>query len=491
MRHREVLRLISLGSGMAPLLAMPILILTFAASACAQTSAGAAASTSPAATTQPPSAESLENWRAGMARVPPPNKGCFTAAYPSIEWREVPCTAAPAVPYPPARGPRSDVAGNGTDVSAQVTGYITESIGSFDSVTGVTSETGTGTFNGPNAFTLQLNANFFASAACNGATNPSNCLGWQQFVYANVSCPHCAFMQYWLINYVNPCPQGWIKYQSDCYANSNAVNVPAQTITNLVNLSITGQAQAGGKDTLTMAVGGTLYAMTGEDSVVDLAQGWQAAEFNIVGDCCGSQANFNNGSTIVVRTSVDNGTGNAPSCAAEGFTGETNNLNFASAPTAQRKTLPAVVFTESSAGGAASPCASATPVGGAAAVTFTATPTAGEVPLAVTFEARNLTLPMTYTINFGDATTGGFSRSSCTGSNSVGAKGGIECSGSASHTYAAAGGYVATLLNASSTTVGTATITVGHTRPTRPLVSSTSAPPPSSPPVAISTSAPE
>ena len=294
----------------------------------------------------------------------PPRPGCFSSAYPSNQWQEVPCTTAPAVPFPPARGPRSDTVGNGNDVSAQVSGHISEAVGSFDSVTGVTSESGTGTFGGPNAFTLQLNSNFFASPACSGAANPSNCLGWQQFVYANVSCPHCAFIQYWLINYNATCPSGWTASGGDCFTNSAAVNVPAQTITNLGNLSLTGQVNSGGNDIFIMAVGSNVYSVQGVDTVVFLAQGWQDAEFNVVGDCCGSQANFNTGSTIVVRTSVNYGTLNAPSCLGQGFTGETNNLNFAAPPAAIHGTFPAILFTENSAGGAPSACASATGVAG-------------------------------------------------------------------------------------------------------------------------------
>src|SRR5258707_5448502 len=98
----------------------------------------------PPTATPPPSAKTLHDWRKGMARVPAPKKGCFTSSYPSTEWQEVPCTTAPARPYPPARGGgRPDQIGNGHDVSAQVTtGHISEAIGSFDSVTGVTSESG-------------------------------------------------------------------------------------------------------------------------------------------------------------------------------------------------------------------------------------------------------------------------------------------------------------------------------------------------------------
>ena len=362
MRNRDLVKLRTLGRVSAVLFALSMLVLPFAASAFAQTPTGQAAPTPPPATLQP-SQQQLENWRKNMP-AQPPRPGCFTSGYPSNQWQEVPCTTALAVPFPPARGPRADTVGNGNDVSAKVSGLISEAVGSFDSVTGVTSESGTGTFGGPNAFTLQLNSNFFASPACSGAANPSNCLGWQQFVYANVSCPHCAFIQYWLINYSATCPSGWMASGGDCFTNSAAVNVPTQTITNLINLSLTGQANSGGNDIFIMAVGTNVYSVQGVDTVVFLAQGWQAAEFNVVGDCCASQADFNTGSTIVVRTSVNYGSLNAPSCLGQGFTGETNNLNFAAPPAAKQGILPAILFTESSAGGAPSACASATGVAG-------------------------------------------------------------------------------------------------------------------------------
>jgi PKD repeat protein len=68
---------------------------------------------------------------------------------------------------------------------------------------------------------------------------------------------------------------------------------------------------------------------------------------------------------------------------------------------------------------------------------------------------------MTYTVDFGDGTTGALTQSSCIGVAAiVGGHGGIQCSGSASHTYTAAGSYSATLLNALGLTVGTVAITV-------------------------------
>ncbi|HUD89301.1 MAG TPA: hypothetical protein VMR17_22830, partial [Xanthobacteraceae bacterium] len=88
-----------LGRGTVFLFALPILILTFAASAFAQTSGGPAASAAPPAATQPPSAKDMENWRNGMAKAPPPTTGCFTSSYPNTQWQQVPCLAPPKNPF--------------------------------------------------------------------------------------------------------------------------------------------------------------------------------------------------------------------------------------------------------------------------------------------------------------------------------------------------------------------------------------------------------
>jgi hypothetical protein len=325
---------------------------------------------------QAPTPQYLKDWRQSMAHSATPQSGCFSADYPSTQWQEVPCTTAPAVPYPPARGPgpRPATIGNGNDVSAEVTDVMSEAIGSFDSVIGVTSETG---IEGPNSFSLQLNSNFFTSTACDGTTNPTKCLAWQQFVYSNSQCSgsttSCTFMQYWLLDYGASCPGGWMSYQSSCYRNSAAIiTVPAQTISALSMMSVTGQAVAGGQDTLVFAVGSSLYTVTSPDNIVNLSQGWQESEFNIVGDGDASQANFNAGSQIVVRTSVNNGTGTAPTCYGSGFTGETNNLYFVPASGSPTPgTLPAIVFSESTTSTATSPCQSAIGVAGSNQQTLT------------------------------------------------------------------------------------------------------------------------
>jgi hypothetical protein len=314
----------------------------------------------PTATTQPSAEEAAkrEDWRATMSRTPTPKKGCFTATYPNTEWQEVPCTTPPNRPYPPARGPRPDIVGNGNDFAAQSSGTISSVVGSFDSVTGVTSVSDP---SGQSNFALQLNTNRFTNSKsnvppCNGAAIPTSCQGWQQFIFSNSGS---AFIQHWLINYNNQCPSGWNTYTppntttTDCWVNSqNAASVPVQTIAALAQLSLTGKT-AGGTDTIIMSTGSKSYTATGQDSVVNLAPNWQAAEFNVFGDCCSTQANFNKGSTIVVRTSVNDGTSKAPSCPTEGFTGETNNLFLVSPCSSVGGASPAIVFTENWVGGPA------------------------------------------------------------------------------------------------------------------------------------------
>ena len=339
-----------------------------------------AAPTGPTANQQlsPEEARLREEWRISMAQIPLPKKGCFESAYPSREWREVPCTTGPDYPMPPRRGPRPLVVGNGDDVAAEApSGFISTAIGSFDSVSGVTSESGPIGNTGPavaNAYTLQLNTNFFTSTVCSGSPNPG-CQGWQQFVFENNNVSHRAFIQYWLIKYNTTCPAGqsWNQFSftgsTDIYCWKNntgvVVNVPSQPITNLGNLTLTG-AVSSTADSVTVFDGTTAYARAG-DNAVNAANGWSIAEFNIFGDggnsAGGGQASFNSGSTIVPRTRIIYGGTAAPNCVAQGFTAETNNLSFGPNAPATSPPGPAIFFTESSAGGALSNCAAATSVG--------------------------------------------------------------------------------------------------------------------------------
>jgi hypothetical protein len=323
-------------------------------SASAQTAAptAPAAETRPAETTLPSRPQTKEEWRAKITHTRVPKKGCFKSSFPSGEWQEIPCATPPARPYPPARGNRPDAVGNGNDFSAQTSKLISTATGTFDSVKGVTGESDSGS----NTFSLQLNTNTFSNTpACKGAAT-SSCQGWQQFVYSNSGT---VFMQYWLIGYGNNCPSGWNGYQNvDCWKNSDgAGHVSSQSIADLAELSVSGNADPSGVDTVFVTTASGDASATSQDSVLDLAKGWKAAEFNIFGDCCSTQANFNCTATLVVRTSIEDGGTAAPSCVEQGFTGETNNLNLVKPCQANGGSLPSIVFTENAAGGVCTPAA--------------------------------------------------------------------------------------------------------------------------------------
>src|SRR5437660_9189355 len=74
-----------------------------------------------------------KGWGDQMLRKPAPKKGCFDAAYPSTEWKEVPCVKSPNIPAIPRHGPRPAVVGSGDDIAAQaLSGHITQAIGHFE-----------------------------------------------------------------------------------------------------------------------------------------------------------------------------------------------------------------------------------------------------------------------------------------------------------------------------------------------------------------------
>ena len=317
-----------------------------------------------------PAPAELKAWRKSMAKVPVPKKGCFTATYPKTEWQQVPCVTPPNRPYPPAPWPTSQVVGNGgsNDFSAQVASTISSAEGSFDSTGGITSETDSAA-NTANTYSLQLNSNPFASPICSGSPNP-NCLGWQQFVYSNSNAGY-TWMQYWLLRYNTTCPSGWNTFtfgggSTDIYCWKNSAggaSVPVQPLSNIGNLNVTGTVVNGGQDSVSMTIGGTTYAASDNDNVLSLAAGWQTAEFNVFGDGGGSQANFNGGSHMIVRTSVNSGTTNAPTSVAVSFTGETNNFTLVPPSCPYGGAAPAVVFDESTNAGATSMCAGGTSIG--------------------------------------------------------------------------------------------------------------------------------
>jgi hypothetical protein len=294
---------------------------------------------------------SHEAWRAAIAHTPAPGNGCFTASYPLTLWRQVACVKAPDVPYIPRTGARGggQTVGNGHDYAAGTKGLTSSAIGSFPKVKGLKTENDGGR---PNVYSIQLNSNFMSNdKACANAFNPSQCLGWEQFVYSSSS--RAAFMQYWLIRYTGGtvhCPGGWNSVSNDCYRNSFAVSVPQEKITDLSGIVLTGAAVKKGIDTLTFVDGANAYNTTGQDTVMYLAYGWNGSEFNIIGDGGGSEATFNPGTSLTVRIDVVDGSKAKPTCEADaGTTGETNNLNLGTCKATKGKgaILPAIQFGES------------------------------------------------------------------------------------------------------------------------------------------------
>jgi hypothetical protein len=285
---------------------------------------GAAAAATPSI-----DAAAQQAWREALAHVALPAGGCFKANYPDAAWTRVACVRRPQRPFLPRHGTAAtgvNTVGDGNDYAAAVSSLISQGVGSFYSVSGVTSEK---SLLQSNAYTLQLNSNFFSTTVCDGALNPSSCLGWQQFVYENDSSSS-AFMQYWLINWGVACPSGgWMASGTDCYRNSAAVPVPRQALSQLASLAVTGTAVANGTDTMMLTTATSAYVTTGSDSVVKLADYWTASEYNIIGDGDGSKAKFNTGTSITVEIGLKDGATAAPVCESDGgTTAETNNLTL-------------------------------------------------------------------------------------------------------------------------------------------------------------------
>ena len=290
-----------------------------------------------------------ENWRQLMLRTPTPKTGCYTSAFPSTEWREVPCSTEPARPHPRLFVPQTLGAGN--DVSALVTGSLTSATGSLLHVTGVEQESDPGGFN---RYSLQLNTNNFNSAAlCAGQ---AGCFGWQQFIRDQ---PGSVFIQYWLVNHGSPCPakpanflQDWQFFAGGggaspgCFINGNQTPLSIDTaLEDLEGMRVTGSTSPSAQS-VTFEALDNIFTSQDNGDLLAIGNQWNQAEFNIFGSCTNCQAVFGAGSTIVVQIAVNNGTANAPSSSSTGFTAETNNLNLVSPTCPIGGPAPAIVFTE-------------------------------------------------------------------------------------------------------------------------------------------------
>jgi hypothetical protein len=287
-----------------------------------------------------PSAQTKAQWHEEISNLPTPGKGCYHASYPSLQWHATPCLVAPNVPLAPRLNTRGGplAIGNGSDYSAQVTGKISQATGTFTNVSSNLTEKGQIGGVGPqvnNAFTLQLNTEFFSTPVCSGSGTPSKCLGWQQFIYAYhySGNTNLVFMQYWLLYWDTTCPSGWNTFNDGsfvfCYTNSAGTSYGALPAKDLGDISLVAKASSGGNDqvTLSSSLGGASTA-SGNDNKLDLAAAWKATEWGAFGDAGGAEANFGAKSTIEAQTALQATSSSAPTCLATGFTGETNNLNL-------------------------------------------------------------------------------------------------------------------------------------------------------------------
>ncbi len=354
--------------GLAGAMAMAVLL-----------SVGAQASASPLV---PATIENLKAWHETIAGVPHPSaKGCFTANYPQLVWRKTKCAAAPTTPMSPRPpGPTPLVIGSGNDIVAQTpAGPIFEAFGSFENVSGVTSVSSPLTPGGAgvaNAYTLQLNTNYFKTPACDTASIPDLCGGFQQFVFANDGTSGRVYIEYWLLSYNTTCPAGFTAFTigGDIYCRqaTPAAVVPTNTpITNMANMLLSGNI-SGATDRVTMTIGGSAYTATGT-SIVDPGPEWIMAEFNVFGYGYGSMATFNSTASTHVRTRINYGGSAPPICTAVGFTAETNNLNFALPRPPGGGAGPAVIFAQNISGGAAANCDAAEVWGDTHQITFAGT----------------------------------------------------------------------------------------------------------------------
>jgi hypothetical protein len=311
-------------------------------------------------------------WRKALVEKKVPTRGCFKVVYPSKEWVPTSCIQLPANLKQPSSRSKARVGrpeppagtGGSVDFVAQATkGTIVSATGSFPfvSTTGEINVTGDGkTTSRNNQFSLQLNSNVFNSDVCKGSKT-GQCQGWEQFVLSNDpgSPPGFLWIQFWLLDYGTPCPQGWGASGSDCFYNGKGASPQIiASVQTLQSVWLEGIVETGGRDTVLLGwTDGVAQAIAfSADSVLDLAAHWTQSEFNVFGDLTFHQARFNPGTSIVVSQALTfaNDTVTSPlTFNTDGTTGETNNLNLVRPPCVEGPTLS---FMESNVPGATHAC---------------------------------------------------------------------------------------------------------------------------------------
>jgi hypothetical protein len=251
---------------------------------------------------------------------------------------------------------------------------MTGAEGSFPLVTCASSPCESGPFEGgavqPNVYSLQLNTNYTlpATSSCSGASAPSACHGWQQFIYDSYLKE--IRIEPALIGYgSNPCPAPFILSDGfgNCYdENENSTTVPQLTPQqlNTESAKFLGQVGLVGgtlTDTVKLILSGTTaYAATSPDSLLNLSGHWNIAQFGIYGDRGAGEANFAAGTDLKVNLMTHSGTTMKPQCVAFNSTGESNNLFLQPAPVLAIGAAPSIESEQSSNPSATPPaCAAA------------------------------------------------------------------------------------------------------------------------------------
>jgi hypothetical protein len=319
---------------------------------------------------QAPAAQDLHTlrdaWAHTMHHTPAPKEGCFETSYPSTQWQEVPCDPPPGNHTAPPKERNSNNASHeavggsaGNDLVAQAPSgqFFATVTGKFLKVRNVTSETGVGGQGilGPNEYMLQVNTNF--NTYSNACGTYAYCAPWVQFLLATNTFESFTsttktnktqvYIEYWLLNYglystsgPNTCPSGFVFGQKNfrgpginCLQNTAAKTIynGQIPITDLADLSMSASAAAGGYDQVTATYKTDAKTVQVLDSYTDIASVWNQAEFNVLGNNGGSEAQFNDGTALILETEVTYGSAatTAPTCKHNaGTSGESNNLNF-------------------------------------------------------------------------------------------------------------------------------------------------------------------
>ncbi|WP_132123046.1 hypothetical protein [Actinocrispum wychmicini] len=234
---------------------------------------------------------------------------------------------------------------------------ITQATGSFDT----NDTTGTVSVKSPvpgkgvvaNAYTLQLNTDFFATPLC--PVGSDNC-GWQQFVFANDGTSGKVYVEYWLRAYsADPqakCPDSrypdlhWdgttINGLLYCVMKGKAKAVPNMPFTRpaMSNYKLIGDIESN----IAIFMNGTQSYAASTPDVLGATPVWTQAEFNVFGYGEGSTAEFNLGADFRVRTDIVNGGTAEPKCTETGFSAESNNLNFVIPKPPRIQPGPAILF---------------------------------------------------------------------------------------------------------------------------------------------------